>query len=298
MAVLCVRSPEERHGPEVVDLLEAPLGHHSRSAGRGPHLGDRPVFVIRDRVALRNVDPGNRRQAVQQVLSSPGVDRRGSEGVAVCGDDLSDDLLALADHHEVHERRHGLRVREGAHAAHQDDGVRGLALLGPERDAGHPEEPEGVDVVPFVRDREPDQVELGKGSLGLQRKGPRAGSLVLGKVFGVRQEHALTDDVGQRVQMAVDGLKPEVGHPDRVGVGVDQRERDAAPPVLPDGAGLLREKAVSFFLETPRHAAYSLTDDGRGSKEGSAGGPDSCPVGWRPEPRSTHVRPCPRSGSP
>ena len=272
--VLGVGRPEERDGPELVHLLEPPLAHHGRGAGLGPHLGDGAVIQIRDRVALRHVDALDRRQAVQEVVPPAGVNGHRPEGVAVRGDDLPDDLLTLADHHEVHERGHGLRVREGAHAAHQDDGVLGPAGLRPERDSRRPEEAHRVDVVPFVRDREPDQVEVGERTLGLEREGAGAGPLVLRDVLRVRQEHPLADDAGQLVQVAIDRLEPQVGHPDRVGVGVDESERDPAPPVLPDGAGFLREQPVSFFLETPRHAAYSLTDGGKRGKEP--------PPGWSP----------------
>src|SRR2546430_9944384 len=41
----------------------------------------------------------------------------------VCRDQLCDELLALTDDDDVHERRDRLRVREGAHPAHQDERV-------------------------------------------------------------------------------------------------------------------------------------------------------------------------------
>ena len=81
---------------------------------------------------------------------------------------------------------------------------------------------------------------------------PRA--LVLREVLRVGQEHALADDVGERVQVAVDRLEAEVGHAHRVGVRVDQGERDAAPPVLAEGSGFLLDEAISFCLEIPGHA--------------------------------------------
>src|SRR5262249_21199678 len=104
------------------------------------------------------------------------------------------------------------------------------------------------DVVPLVRDREPDQVELGEGALGLERERAAAYPLILRKVLGIGQEHSLADNVGEGVQMSVDGLEPEVRHPDGVGVRIDESERDAATPVLPDGARLLSEEAIGFRL--------------------------------------------------
>ena len=274
MAVLGVRGPEEGHRPELVHLPEPALRHHGRHAVLRPHLRDLTVVPVGHRVALRHVDSLDRRQAVQEVVSPTGAERRRAEGLPVGGHDLADDLLPLAHHHEVHERRDRLRVRERAHAAHQDEGVLRPAVLGPQRDAGALEKAKGVDVVSLVGDREADEVEVRQRPLGLQREGLGAGPPVLGEVPGIGQEHALAHHVRERVQVAVDGLEAEVRHPHGVGVRVDQGERDTAPPVLPDGAGLLREKAVSFFFETPRHAAYSLTDGGRPGKEGTGGAGD------------------------
>ena len=64
--VLRVGRPEERDRPELVDLLQAPLGHHGRGAVLGPHLGDGAVVPVRDRVALRDVDARDRREPVQE----------------------------------------------------------------------------------------------------------------------------------------------------------------------------------------------------------------------------------------
>jgi hypothetical protein len=65
-------------------------------------------------------------------------------------------------------------------------------------------------------------------------------------------ERALADEVGVGVEQRVNGLQPEVRHPDVIGVRVDDRDRDAAAPVLDDVAALAAE-SVTRNLSDVRH---------------------------------------------
>jgi hypothetical protein len=162
--------------------------------------------------------------------------------------ELADQLLALADDDEVHERRDRLRVRERAHPAHQHERVVRAAVGRAQRDAGHVQQPQDVDVVPLVRHREADHLEVGQRPLGLERQRRRRSPSHLVEVGRIGEEDALADHVAQRVQVAVDRLEAEVGHADGVGVRVDERDRDAAAPVLADRPLLLGQQDQRFIL--------------------------------------------------
>jgi hypothetical protein len=155
---------------------------------------------------------------------------------------------AFADDDEIHERRHRLGVRERADAAHEDHRVVGRPLGRAQSEAAQREQAQDVDVVALVGDREADHVEVGERPLRLQRERRALRALHLDDVGGVRQEHALADHVGQRVEVPVDRLEAQVRHPHRVGVGVHECHGDLAAPVLADRALLSGEQCVSFFL--------------------------------------------------
>ena len=156
-----------------------------------------------DRVAVRQVDARERPEPAEE-----GCPVRSHLAPAL--DDLPDELFALPDHDDVHEGRDRLGVREGAHAPHHDQGVVGRPVRRPERDAGHAEQPERIDEVAFVGDREAHEVEVGEGAARLEgeRRGPRAAVLL--EVGGVREEDTLAHDVRDLVQVPVDCLEPEV----------------------------------------------------------------------------------------
>ena len=89
--------------------------------------------------------------------------------------------------------------------------------------------------------------------MGLEREGHGPGAAVLVHVLGVREEDPLADHVRERVQMAVDGLEAQVGHADRVGVRIHQRDGHAPAPILADRALFRGHQLLSLLLEFPGH---------------------------------------------
>jgi hypothetical protein len=71
--------------------------------------------MVVHRVPVRQVDTGDRLEAVPQIGPPARRPRPAAERLPVRLDDLLDDLLPLPDHDEVHERGDRLGVREGAH---------------------------------------------------------------------------------------------------------------------------------------------------------------------------------------
>src|SRR6266508_5423797 len=115
------------------------------------------------------------------------------------------------------------------------------------------EEAQNVDVVSLVGDGEPDQVEVAERAQRLERKRLGAGTRVLVGILGVGEEDALADGLGQGVQVLVDRLEAQVGHAHRVGIGIDQRNRNAAAPILADDALFRGDETLGFPLQFPRH---------------------------------------------
>ena len=147
----------------------------------------------------------------------------------------------------------GSGIREGAHAAHEDHGVPGPAVDGPRRNARQPQHPHQVDVVTLVGHRESDQVEVGEGPERLQREGRGLRAELLVEVLRIRKEDALADDVGNRVEVAVDGLETQVGHAHRVRIGVHEGHRGPPSPVLADCSLLAGKELLRFSLQGPGH---------------------------------------------
>ena len=85
-----------------------------------------------------------------------------------------------------------------------------------------------------------------------------------GNKFTTKYSFTLADDLGQLVQVRVDGLKPEVGHANGVCVGVHERDPHASAPFLADDAFFARDEGLCFLLQPPGHT-LSLA---RGAKAG------------------------------
>ncbi len=249
--VFRVRRLHERDRLERVHVPEPPLRDDRRQPGRGRHLRHGAVVRVPDVIGGRDVHAFERRRLREELLA---VGRR-----AIGIDQLVDQLLALADRDQVHERRHRLRVGEGADPAHEDDRVVGTPEGGAARDPRLVQEAHHVDVVALVGDREPDEVEVRQRTPGLERQRHGPGPRALRQVLVVRDEHALAHDVGALVQVPVDRLEAEVRHPDGVGVGVDQGHGDLAAPVLADGALFVVEEGLFFLLLGPGHPVQDIT---------------------------------------
>jgi len=153
-----------------------------------------PIARVADVVTLRDVDTLQPDESVEERLAL-------AIALAVRLHQLADQLLALADHDEVHERGDGLGVGERADAAHQDQGVVRAPVRGAQRDPRELEQAQDVDVVALVGHREADQLEIGERALRFQRLRRRRGPPHFLEVGGLGQEHALAHDVGQLVEV-------------------------------------------------------------------------------------------------
>ena len=120
---------------------------------------------------------------------------------------------------------------------------------GAQRDSGHGEQTQDVDVVALVGHRKSHEVEVGERPARLEREGRRGRAAHLVRVLGIGHEHALADNVGNRVEMAVDGLEAEVRHSDRISVGIDEGDGNPSAPVFTDGPLLGGEQGLGFLLQ-------------------------------------------------
>ena len=213
---------------EGVDLLEPTLHDDRGRAPVGPRLVDGAVGRVGDVMALGHVDTLEAHEAVQKRLAV-------AVAVAIGLHQLADQLLALTDDDEVHERCDRLRIGERADPAHEHERIVRPAVAGAQRDLRQIEQAQDVDVVALIGDREADHLEIGQRALRLERQRRRRCPPHLLEVRGFGHEHALADHVGQRIEMAIDRLEAEVRHPDSVGIGIDERDRDAAAPVAVHG---------------------------------------------------------------
>ena len=87
-------------------------------------------------------------------------------------------------------------------------------------------------------------MKVGQRPERLERERLRLCAAHLVQIGRLGHEHALADDVGHRVQVAVDGLETEIRHPDRVGVGIDEGDGDLAAPILDHGSLLFGEQSL------------------------------------------------------
>ena len=188
----------------------------------------------------RDVEPGPARQVREQGPAR----RRRANRVA----QLDDRLFGLAQQDDVGVGRGGNRVRKREWPA--DDDQReplgaGQPLFGQQRDPGHVQAIDEPGQLQLVRQRERDDREVAHGApalVGAQRvgAGPRRPAVV-------RQKGPLGGDALQPVQPAVDRLKPERRHPDRVRARVTERERQLG--LLEDGPALVRQAGVADVTE-------------------------------------------------
>ena len=140
---------------EGVHVAETTLGDDRGRAVTRVDARDGPVRSVAYLVSLGHVDAVETRERGEE-------DRAVAIAPAIGGDQLDDQLFALADDDEVHERRDRLRIREGADAAHQHQRVVRTSDARAQRDPRHREQPQDVDVVTLVGHREADEVEVGE----------------------------------------------------------------------------------------------------------------------------------------
>ena len=253
-------APERRAGLEAVHVGQAPLDD---DRGRAP-IQRRPSprstrrRRSRTRERVRHVDAADGRDTRR---GSAGARRRLAHAARRYASTISPTTSSPSP--TTTKSMNGamrLRVGERAHAAHQHErDPRRPARDARAGNARHVEQPQHVDVVALVGDREADEVEVrraGRSDSRLNGGVPVRAELL--DVLGIGQEHPLAHHVGQQVEVRVDRLEAEVRHAHRVGVRVDQGDRDAAPPVLADRSLLARHPLLNFLLQRPRHTAPSL----------------------------------------
>ena len=188
------------------------LAHH---ASRAIDAGDRPIGVPRHRVPFGHVEA---------VLLLERIDAEARAAVPEPRlHDLRNEDLALADRDHVREWGQGLRVQEGGGAADEDERVAPSAILGTERNPGHPQHLDDVEVVVLEGNREGDHVEVAKRRARLEaRERPDGASLLF---FG--EEGALAHDLRKGVEVRVDALEAEIRHSDviEIRIGKDDPQR-------------------------------------------------------------------------
>ncbi len=129
------------------------------------------------------------------------------------GDELGDQLLAVADHDDVGEGGERPGVGGGQRAADNHRRLGRVALGAQGGEAATQEQPDDVGEVELVGDGDGEKVHLRWPTAGLVGK-KRARQLL--------EEEALRDEVGLGVEALVGDLKAERGHAHPVGVGVGE----------------------------------------------------------------------------
>ena len=223
--------------------------------GRANVRGDRAVPRVLHVVERGHVVAAFRYEPPKQVVAI----RRLLEG----RDERRNQRLALARRNHVGKERQRLGVDEGHRAANHHQRIVMRALLGTQRNAGQPQQREDVGVVPLERHRERHHVEVAHRRLRFDREQRRAVGDLRGKLGLRRQEEALADDVRLFVEELVHGLKPEVRHPDEVGVRKRQRHAQLPAVRFADVSDLLRQELESPLALFPfLHMSPWMPDPG------------------------------------
>ena len=192
------------------------------------HAGrERPVVVDRDQRAVVAV-------AGVETVGPVGTDdllRAFQDGVPFrlprhCPlEELGKHLLRLADEDEIDELGERLGIEEHRRAASHHQRCPRPSRTPAQRQAGRFEHVEDVQVVGLEGDGEREHVEVAERPVALER--PQR--LRPTGTWTVRHESPLDRDVRIVVQQPEHCLEPQVGHADRVGVGVDQADRERPP---------------------------------------------------------------------
>ena len=138
-------------------------------------------------------------------------------------------LFAVADDHRVREIRQRLGVDVGNRAADQHDRIEGRPVRRENGDAGEFQDADQVRVIVLKGNGESHDVARTKRQAGLQGNQRLAGPGQGIQVGWFREKGPLADDVVPFVQVAVHGLKPQVGHAQVVGIGIRQGDTDGLP---------------------------------------------------------------------
>jgi hypothetical protein len=67
-----------------------------------------------------------------------------------------------------------------------------------------------------------------------------------------------TNDLTVAIEQAIDGMKPQVGHTQVIGIRVDKGNGELTPPILDDSALLPGDSPSGFFDLIPTHRVFYL----------------------------------------
>ena len=196
------------HGPRIRALPHDPAGAF--------HARDRAIGIPVDVVP---------RGHVEAVLLLEGVEAETRAAVtAPRFNDLRDEHFTLADRDHIREGREWLGIEEGGGAADQNERVAATAVLRTQRNPGHPQHLDDVEIVVLEGHRERDDIEVAQRCSGFKaRQCPHRAAFLL---FG--QEGALADDLVEAVEVRVNPLEAEVRHADVVEVRVGENDPQRA----------------------------------------------------------------------
>jgi hypothetical protein len=235
-----------------VEVHHDPAQHRVRRvgvAGHGNREADRRLVL--EVVQRRGVDPLDAAELLDAHVA------RGARALELLQlvEELGDQLLAVADEHEVDEVRERLDV-ENHRAADDHQRIVLAAARRALRDAREVEHLEHVGERHLVLQREADHVELAERRAALQRRERAAG--LAERVGHVRPgaEDPLGRGVVAGVEQRVEDAVAEMGHPDLVDVreAEGERHRDVAVvldhlvPLAADVAQGFRDRAQELLV--------------------------------------------------
>jgi len=231
----------------MVDLLDPPPFDLTGQTGLGFHGFDGSVFAVGDVIECRDINALDLRQPPQEsrlclLLCEP---------LPITLQKLEDHFLAFTEDKEINERAQGFGIQKGRHPSGDDQGKSFGPKTAFDRKVSQIEEGQDVKEIVLERDGESEDVEVGKGSLGFERKKRRMGVQMFLKILGFGKENPFTEYVLDRIEAMVDGLKSQVGHSHIIMVGIDETNGDLPAPGLMDGPSLLFENGLCLLNEFP-----------------------------------------------
>ncbi len=242
-----------RRRVELLGRLDGGLRHDRRRVGARPrrNRGHPARTVVGHVVEARDVEAALAREPRQQALAiAPGFV---GEGL----DERRHEQLGFAGGDDVREGRQRLRIHERHGAADDHERVERVPAGGARLESGQAQHRQNVRVVPLERHGEGEDVEVAHRRLRFDGQERLAPPQEIRQLLLRRQEHALAHDALVGVEEAVDGLQPQIRHPDEVGVRKRQRHAQPSAVRLRDVADLAGERVERLRSRIARRPAAS-----------------------------------------
>ncbi len=179
--------------------------------------------------------------------------------------DLGDHLFAVAEHEEVDEVGQGLGV-VGAVSPGADEQVIGATVGGPDRTASEIHTVQDVGVDELCGEVERQDVEVGRGTVGVDAEQRQSFGAHLGLEVGPWRIGALGDGVGALVDDLIEDLEALVGQPDLVGVGIAEQPGNLVGAVLGLLMPCLEADVAGRLLDTRQDRLELGPDVGHGAQ--------------------------------